>query len=258
MTQLQEKTMTTDAAYYDELREKNRNRNLEYAKQGVLFRDLDSVFIEDGVVIGAGTSVAQSVTISGTTVIGDACVIGQGCEIIDATIASHCEILHHTRLLSSEVGEGSSVTNSVVTQSSIGQNTNVGPFAYIRPNSVIADHVKIGDFVEIKNSVIGAGTKVSHLTYVGDSDLGKDINLGCGVVFVNYNGKEKNRSRIGDGAFIGCNVNIISPVEIGDHAYIAAGTTLTRNVPAGSLGIGRARQESFEGWVEKSGLLKKD
>jgi bifunctional UDP-N-acetylglucosamine pyrophosphorylase/glucosamine-1-phosphate N-acetyltransferase len=216
--------MTTDAAYYDELKEKNRRRNLGYAEQGVLFRDLDSVFIDEGVEIGTGTSIAQTVTISGKT----------------------------------SIGEGTTVQNSVVTDSTVGQQATVGPFAYIRPNSVIGDHVKIGDFVEIKNSVIGDNTKVSHLTYVGDSDLGEGINLGCGVVFVNYDGQKKYRSRIGDGAFIGCNVNIISPVEVGAHAYVAAGTTVTKNVPAGSLGIGRVRQEAYEGWVEKRGLLKKE
>jgi bifunctional UDP-N-acetylglucosamine pyrophosphorylase/glucosamine-1-phosphate N-acetyltransferase len=250
--------MNTDAAYYDELREKNRIRNLEYAEQGVTFRDLDSVFIEDGVKIGAGTSIEQSVTIGGSTAIGEQCVIGQGCQLSGATIGSRCIILHNSSITNSEIGDGTSVFMSVVTDSRIGQNTTVGPFAYIRPNSEIADRVKIGDFVEVKNSVIGEGTSISHLTYVGDSDLGKDINLGCGVVFVNYDGKNKHRSKVGDGAFIGCNVNLVSPVEVGENAYIAAGTTVTTNVPAGSLSVGRTRQVAYEGWVEKRGLLKKD
>jgi bifunctional UDP-N-acetylglucosamine pyrophosphorylase/glucosamine-1-phosphate N-acetyltransferase len=249
--------MTSSAAYYEELREKNRKRNLGYAEQGVIFRDLDSVFIDDGVTIGVGTSIAQTVTISGGSQIGAHCIIGQGSDLADVTIADGCEILHGTRMSNAKIGARTKVTNSVVTDSTVGSDTVIGPFAYIRPDSVIADHVKIGDFVEIKNSVIGDGTKVSHLTYVGDSDLGKGINLGCGVVFVNYDGKEKHRSRIGDGAFIGCNVNIISPVEVGDHAYIAAGTTVTKDIPAGSLGIGRARQESYEGWVKRRGLLDK-
>jgi bifunctional UDP-N-acetylglucosamine pyrophosphorylase/glucosamine-1-phosphate N-acetyltransferase len=250
--------MATDAAYYDELKEKNRNRNLGYAGQGVVFRDLDSVFIDDGVTIGAGTKIGQAVTISGGSVIGGDCVIGQGCDIADSVIAPGCEILHNTRMKNSKVGTGSSVTNSVVLESTIGENTTVGPFAYIRPNSVIKDHVKIGDFVEVKNSVIGDGTKVSHLTYVGDSDLGEGINLGCGVVFVNYDGKDKHRSTIENGAFIGCNVNIISPVEVGEGAYIAAGTTVSANVPAGSLSVGRVRQTIYEDWVEKRGLLNKE
>ncbi|MDD4285825.1 MAG: DapH/DapD/GlmU-related protein, partial [Eubacteriales bacterium] len=121
----------------------------------------------------------------------------------------------------------------------------------------IGDNVKIGDFVEIKNSVIGDGTKVPHLTYVGDADLGQNINLGCGVVFVNYDGSTKHRSTVEDRAFIGCNTNLISPVTVGEKAYVAAGSTLTKDVPAGALAVARARQENVLGWVEKRGLLDK-
>jgi bifunctional UDP-N-acetylglucosamine pyrophosphorylase/glucosamine-1-phosphate N-acetyltransferase len=132
----------------------------------------------------------------------------------------------------------------------------VGPFAYIRPGSIIGNHCRIGDFVEIKNSSIGDRTKVSHLTYVGDADLGSGINVGCGVVFVNYDGREKHRSVVDDGVFIGCNVNIISPVKVGEGAYIAAGGTVTSDVPSGALHVAREREKYIEGWVERRGLLK--
>jgi bifunctional UDP-N-acetylglucosamine pyrophosphorylase/glucosamine-1-phosphate N-acetyltransferase len=148
---------------------------------------------------------------------------------------------------------------SVLTECAVGEGSTVGPFAYLRPDADVGKNVKIGDFVEIKNSRIGDGTKVSHLTYVGDSDLGENINLGCGVVFVNYDGREKHRSVVGEGAFIGCNVNIVSPVNVGENAYIAAGTTVTTDVPAGSLSVGRARTKHIPGWVERRmGTYKKE
>ena len=133
----------------------------------------------------------------------------------------------------------------------VGARTTVGPFAYLRPDAEVGEHCRIGDFVEIKNSRIGDGTKVSHLTYVGDSDLGKDINLGCGVVFVNYDGKTKSRSRVDDHAFIGCNCNLIAPVHIGENAYLAAGSTVVEDVPADALFVARSRGVVKEDWVKR-------
>lgn len=115
----------------------------------------------------------------------------------------------------------------------------------------MGEKCRVGDFVELKNSNIGDGTKISHLTYVGDSDVGEKVNLGCGVVFVNYDGKNKNRSIVGDGAFVGCNVNLVSPVNVGSNAYIAAGSTITEDVPDGAMAIARERQSIKEDWVSK-------
>lgn len=227
-------------AAYAEKKLARRRVNLEFAANGVEFFDLDSAQIEEGVVIGAGTYVGPATIITGGTVIGKDCVIGQNCRI------DGCRI-----------GDGVTVEQSVMKDGEVGSGTTVGPFAYIRPGSVIGSGCRIGDFVEIKNSKIGDGTKVSHLTYVGDSDLGSDINLGCGVVFVNYDGRDKYRSVVGDGAFIGCNCNIISPVKIGAGAYLAAGGTVTRDVPPGALFIARDRGRSIEGWVAARGLLDK-
>ena len=131
----------------------------------------------------------------------------------------------------------------------VGAGTTVGPNAYLRPGTRVGAHCRIGDFVEIKNSTIGDGTKVSHLTYVGDADLGEGINLGCGVVFSNYDGKSKYRCTVGDRAFIGCNVNLVAPVTVGEDAYVAAGSTVTKDVPAGALAIARSRQANLAGWV---------
>lgn len=132
----------------------------------------------------------------------------------------------------------------------------MGPFAYLRPETVIGEHARIGDFVEIKKSTIGNNTKVSHLTYIGDAEVGSGCNFGCGTVVVNYDGKKKNKTIIGNNVFIGCNTNLVSPVKLQDNTYTAAGSTITDEVPEGNLAIARARQVNIKGWVEKKGLKK--
>ena len=220
---------------YIENKESNKKRIIEYMEAGVTFLDIDTVFIDDGVKIGEGTVIEPCVQIRGKTEIGAHCLIGQNSRIENSILSDEVKVL-----------------SSVVLESRIGSGTNVGPFAYLRPNSVVGRNCKIGDFVEVKNSTLGDGTKASHLTYIGDSDLGNDINLGCGVVFVNYDGT------IEDGAFIGCNTNLVSPVNVGKGAYIAAGTTVTKNVPEDALCVGRARQKVIEGWAEERGLYRKN
>ena len=226
---------------YIEYKESNKKRIIEYMEAGVTFLDIDTVFIDDGVKIGEGTVIEPCVQIRGKTEIGAHCLIGQNSRIENSILSDEVKVL-----------------SSVVLESRIGSGTNVGPFAYLRPNSVVGRNCKIGDFVEVKNSTLGDGTKASHLTYIGDSDLGNDINLGCGVVFVNYDGTNKYRSTIEDGAFIGCNTNLVSPVNVGKGAYIAAGTTVTKNVPEDALCVGRARQKVIEGWAEERGLYRKN
>ena len=157
----------------------------------------------------------------------------------------------NTRIKDSIIGNGTSIQSSVILESKVGNETSVGPFAYLRPNSEIGSHCKVGDFVEIKNSRLDDGAKAAHLTYVGDSDVGKKVNLGCGVVFVNYDGSKKYRSVVEDGAFIGCNVNLVSPVHVGKDAYVAAGSTITNDVEDGALYVARSKGKSIEGWVEK-------
>ncbi|MDR3225628.1 MAG: UDP-N-acetylglucosamine diphosphorylase [Clostridiales Family XIII bacterium] len=242
--------------YYDEKRETNRRINLDLADAGVRFEDIYMAFIDADTSIGAGSYIGVGVEIKSGSVIGKDCMIEKGSTVIASKIGDGSTIGQHSRIERVEIADGVNIMQSMITDSSIGAGSSVGPFAYIRPDSTIGENCRIGDFVEIKNSVIGDDTKISHLTYVGDSDVGKEVNLGCGVVFVNYNGKEKNRTKVGNGAFIGCNVNLIAPVNIEDSAYIAAGTTVTRDVPAGSLSVGRPEERNIEGWVEKRGLLK--
>ena len=226
---------------YEKLEKERIERNIGYANQGVIFMDIRRAYIEEGTRIGEGTFIYPDVILEGNVSIGRDCRIGPS-----------------TRIKDSNIGDGTEVQNSVVLESSIGNDTKVVPFAYIRPDSNIGNKCKVGDFVEVKNSSMGDGTKAAHLTYIGDSDVGRDVNLGCGVVFVNYDGANKHRSVVEDGAFIGCNTNLVSPVTVGKGAYIAAGSTVTRKVPADSLLIARAREEIKEGWASRSGLLKKN
>lgn len=212
-----------------------KNRiNLKHMCGGVTFIDPNNTYIDAEVEIGEDTIIEPGCMIQGATKIGKACHIGFNSKIKNSILSDHVE-----------------VECSVITDSSIDDGTHVGPFAYIRPNSRIGKNVKIGDFVEVKNAIIGDGTKASHLTYIGDADVGSNVNFGCGTVIVNYDGTKKHRSTIKDNAFIGCNSNIVSPVIVEEGAYTAAGSTITKDVPKDSLGIARARQENKEAWVTK-------
>ncbi len=219
-----------------------RKRILEYhMKDGVTIIDPNSTFIDDRVKIGMDTVIYPGTIIEGSTEIGEDCMIGPNSRIISSTIGSCVEIV-----------------NSIVVESVIGNNTSIGPFAYIRPENRIGSNVKIGDFVELKKSVIGDKTKIPHLSYIGDTTVGKNTNIACGVITVNYNGKEKNRTDIGNNTFVGCNVNLIAPVKVEDNSYIAAGSTITDDVPEYSLAIARERQVIKEDWVKKRGMERKD
>ncbi len=206
----------------------------EHMASGVTFIDPNNAYVDADTKIGADTVVYPGV------------VLEKGCEI-----GEDVTLYPGSRISNSKIGNGTAVQNSVVLDSKVGDNSTVGPYAYLRPGTNVGDHCRIGDFVEVKNSNIGDGTKVSHLTYVGDADMGKNINVGCGVVFVNYDGKNKYRSMVENNAFIGCNTNLISPVTVGEGAYIAAGSTITDDVPGGGLAIARARQVNKGSWKDK-------
>ena len=225
---------------YRKIEEERLEIVLKHMENGVEFVDIHSAYISAEAEIGKGTLIGPCVTIEGKTVIGE-----------------NSQILQNSRLKDAVIGNGVEIQSSVVLESSIGDKTKVGPFAYVRPGSTVGKECKVGDFVEVKNSTMGDGTKASHLTYIGDSDVGKNVNLGCGVVFVNYDGTNKYRSTIGNGAFIGCNTNLVSPVNVADGAYIAAGSTVTDDVPEDALCIARARQRNIEGWAAKKGLYNK-
>ncbi|NEZ47673.1 bifunctional UDP-N-acetylglucosamine diphosphorylase/glucosamine-1-phosphate N-acetyltransferase GlmU [Clostridium niameyense] len=218
-----------------------RNRiNHKHMINGVTIIDPESTYIDSDVEIGNDTIIYPGNVIQGKT-----------------TIKENCTLYSNSRILNSIIESGVKIENSVILESYVGENTTVGPFAYIRPESVIGKSARIGDFVEIKKSTIGDKTKVSHLTYIGDAEVGSECNFGCGTVVVNYDGQKKQKTIIGNNSFIGCNTNLISPVKVNDNTYIAAGSTITKEVPEGSLAVARAKQVNKEGWVCRRGLLKK-
>lgn len=192
----------------------------------------DGVIIEENIKIGKGTLILPNTIILGKTEIGENCIIGPNSYISDTIIGKNTK-LNNTQSFSSRIGSG----------------VTAGPFVHIRPDCIIADNVHIGNFVEVKNSTVDEGSKLPHLLYVGDSDVGKDVNFGCGCVTVNYNGKNKFRTTVKDGAFIGCNTNLVAPVTVGENAFTAAGSTITENVPDNALAVARSKQTIKENWV---------
>lgn len=231
-----------DRVQLDEAENIMRKRINEYhMRNGVTIRIPESVYIEADVEIGSDTEICQNVTLKRDTKIGSDCTVGTGSVLDRAIIHDNVDIL-----------------SSVIIQSEVDEDTHVGPFAYIRPNCHVGKDVKVGDFVELKNTNIDDGTKISHLTYIGDADVGKNVNFGCGTVFVNYDGKNKYRTNVGDNAFIGCNTNLVSPVNVGEGAYIAAGSTIVEDVPKDNLAIARARQVNKERNPEWLSARRKD
>ena len=197
--------------------------------KNLIIKDKRSTFIDPRVKIGSNVTIYENTRIEGECVLCDGVVIMPNCYIKDTVI-----------------GENSTFNYSQSENAIVGKNCTVGPFARLRPKSVIKDIVKVGNFVEVKNATIGNGSKVSHLAYVGDADVGDNCNIGCGAIFVNYNGKTKSRSIVGDNCFIGSNCNVIAPVRIDNNAYICAGTTVTDDVKTDDFVIGRVRQQVKE------------
>lgn len=208
--------------------------NHQHMLNGVSFIDPAATYIDAGVIIGAETVIEPGVYLKGKTVIGENCVITAQSQIVDSTIEDNVTI-----------------KTSVVEESVVRSGADVGPYAHLRPKAEIHENAHVGNFVEVKNAVVGEGTKVGHLSYVGDATLGKDINVGCGVVFVNYDGKKKHRTVVGDHSFIGSSVNIIAPVEIEANSCVAAGSTITDDIPEHALAIARARQVNKEDYAKK-------
>ncbi|MFC0274264.1 bifunctional UDP-N-acetylglucosamine diphosphorylase/glucosamine-1-phosphate N-acetyltransferase GlmU [Metabacillus herbersteinensis] len=210
-----------------------------HMRNGVSLIDPEQTYISDDAVIGRDTVIYPGSIIIGKTVIGENCIIGPNTEIKNCTVEN-----------------GTTIRYSVAHDSEIGNEVSVGPFAHIRPSSIIKDEVKIGNFVEIKKTSMGKGSKASHLSYVGDAEVGENVNLGCGSITVNYDGKNKYLTKIEDGAFIGCNSNLVAPVTVGKGAYVAAGSTVTEDVPAKALSIARARQVNKENYTDRLKMNK--
>lgn len=210
-----------------------RRLNTFHMKNGVTIIDPANTYISAEAIIGSDMVIYPGTVIKGKTIIGADCTIGPNSEI------DNCNI-----------GERTVVRHSAAYDSEIGNDVNIGPFAHIRPQSTLHDEVKIGNFVEVKKSILGIGSKVSHLSYIGDAEVGKDVNIGCGSITVNYDGEKKHITKIEDGVFVGCNTNLVAPVTIGKDSFIAAGSTITEDVPESSLSIARARQVNKIGYIE--------
>ena len=206
----------------------------DFMEQGVYFQDPTSTYIDSEVTISSGTKILANTHLTGKTSIDADCVIGPNAQINDSSI-----------------GKNSKVVNSVIDQSTIQENGNIGPFAHIRPGSELGEGVKVGSFAETKKSKIGKGSKVPHLAYVGDAELGENVNFSAGAITVNYDGKEKHKTEIKDGAFIGSDVMLVAPVTIGEESMIGAGSVITKDVPSKALGIERNNQKNVEGYVDR-------
>lgn len=211
-----------------------RRKNLELMNDGVTIMDPDSTFVDADVKVGADTVIYPFTWLEGSTTVGEGCQLGPNSRFSNAQIGDH-------------VAAQFTYGHDCIIDSGV----TMGPYVHLRPNAHIFNDVKIGNFVEVKNSNVGTGTKLPHLQYIGDSDIGANVNLGCGTVTVNYDGKLKHRTKIGDNAFVGCNTSLVAPVSVGDGAYIGAGSVITKDVPAGELAIGRARQKVITGWIDK-------
>ena len=208
---------------------------------GVLMMDPSAVYVEETVTVGAGTLLLPGTILRGNTAIGANCTIGP-----------------QAMLTGCIVEDGCTVNASQCEESTLRRGCQIGPYTHIRPHCDVGEGSKIGAFVQLKNCNLGRGTKMAHLTYVGDSDVGEDCNFGCGTVTCNYDGFQKHRTTIGSRVFVGCNTNFVPPVAVGDGAFIAAGTTVTEDVPEDAMVIGRIRQEVKSGWAEEYRRRKKD
>ena len=207
--------------------------------QGVTILDPASTFVDHGVQVGEDTVLHPFTFLEGATRVGRACYIGPATHLIDTL-----------------VGDRSVIRHSVVEGAHLGGEVKVGPYAHLRPGTELATGVRIGNFAEIKNSAIGEGCRIAHHCYVGDATVGPDVTVGAGAVVVNYDGWQKHRTEIERGAFVGCNANLVAPVSVAAGSYVGAGSTITRDVPAGALGVARARQVNIEGWVTRAKLGK--
>lgn len=208
--------------------------NEQHMTNGVSIIDPNSTYIEIDVEIARDTVVEPNTYIKGRTTIGEDAFIGLGSVISDSQLA-----------------DGVEIKQSVIEESIIGKNSDVGPNSHLRTGSVLGESVHIGNYVEVKKSTIGNLSKAGHHTYIGDAEIGVDVNVGCGVVVANYNGITKNKTIIGDNSFIGSNATLVAPVEVGANSFVAAGSTITKEVPASALGIARARQENKEGFHKR-------
>lgn len=208
-----------------------RRKAEELMLAGVTIVNPASCCIEMEVEVGADTIIYPNCQLRGQSKIGSGCVIDSDCLITDSLIGNDCTII-----------------KSVLNQATVGDRANIGPFAYLRPGACLAEEVKVGDFAELKNAKIGRGSKIPHLSYIGDAEVGENVNIGCGTITCNYDGVNKHLTKIGNNVFVGSNSNLVAPVEVQDDAFIAAGSTITRPVKAGALAVERSPQREIANW----------
>ena len=211
-----------------------KRTNEQHMKNGVTIIDPATTYIGADVIIGEDTVIEPGVKLAGNTVIGEDTIVGQ-----------------YTEITNSKVGANVTIKQSVINEAIVGDYTNIGPFAQLRPGADLGEKVKVGNFVEVKKSVVKTGAKLPHLSYIGDAEIGERTNVGCGSITVNYDGINKFKTIIGNDSFIGCNTNLVAPITLGDRSFIAAGSTITDNVPQDSLALARARQTTKEGYLKK-------
>lgn len=211
-----------------------RRKNVELMDNGVTLLDPDSTFVDADVVIGKDTVIYPFTWLEGKTIIGENCIIGPSSRFSDV-----------------KIGNNVTAQFTYAHECEVADDVTMGPYVHLRPDTKLSEKVKIGNFVEVKNSNIGVGSKLPHLSYIGDCDMGSGVNMGCGTITVNYDGKNKYRTNIGDNVFVGCNSNLVAPVSVSDGAYVAAGSTITKEVPEDNLAVGRARQKNIAGWPDK-------
>jgi bifunctional UDP-N-acetylglucosamine pyrophosphorylase / glucosamine-1-phosphate N-acetyltransferase len=224
-----------DRAGLMEAEELAQRRILErHARAGVTFLHPGTTRVEAGVEIGVDTVVGPGVSLLGDTVVGGGCTIGP-----------------HTTARDARIGDGANVVHSFVLEAELQDGVNVGPFAYLRPGTVIRSGAKVGTFVEVKNSDVGEGAKVPHLSYIGDADVGERANLGASTITANYDGRRKHRTKLGKSVKTGVHTSLVAPVDVGDRAYTGAGSTITEDVPEGALGVARSKQKNIEGYSDR-------
>jgi bifunctional UDP-N-acetylglucosamine pyrophosphorylase / glucosamine-1-phosphate N-acetyltransferase len=212
-----------------------QQKNEELMAAGVTLVDPATTYVDSDVEVGADTVIHPFVILEGATKVGAACEIHAGTRIVNSTVGDRVTIRNHT----------------IITESTIAAGATLGPFAHVRPGSRVGEEAHVGNFVELKKTSLGAGAKANHLSYLGDAEVGSRTNIGAGTITCNYDGQQKHKTKIGAGVFVGSDTTLVAPITIGDGSYVAAGSTVTDDVPAGALAIARGRQENKPGWVDK-------
>jgi bifunctional UDP-N-acetylglucosamine pyrophosphorylase/glucosamine-1-phosphate N-acetyltransferase len=216
-------------------------KTAELMASGVTIEDPSSTYVDAGVIVGPDTILRPGISLEGHTTIGAACEIHSGARIVDSRIGDRVTILNHC----------------VITNAEVADDASIGPFAHLRSGADVRAKAKVGNFVELKKTVLGAGSKANHLAYLGDATIGERVNIGAGTITCNYDGVNKNQTVIEDGAFVGSDSQLIAPVTIGKGAYVGSGSTIRDNVPAGALAVSAGKQRNIDGWVEKKVKSKK-